>query len=228
MSSSSRQAAIALLLFVPAFSIGVTMSLLIAPGVIGNSVFTLARVWAIIFPLWWTWKHNRNSLRIPKFERQKTLVGITWGLLMFGVIIVAYWLLGKRWIDLKDIREKATEVGITSLSIYLAGCFYWCFINSFIEECIWRGFAYSQCARLTSGIAAVLLSALFFTLHHTIALYAYTQNWLVVIIGSLGVFLAGIIWSWCYRNYKSLVPSYIAHVLADIAIAIIGWDLLFN
>ncbi|WP_036479363.1 CPBP family intramembrane glutamic endopeptidase, partial [Myxosarcina sp. GI1] len=186
-SLSRRQAAIALLLFVPVFSIGVTMSLLIAPGIVGNSVFTVAKVWAVVFPLWWTWNHNRHSLGLPRFDRQKTLIGLAWGLLMFGVIICAYLLLGKQWIELTDIRNKATVVGITSLSIYLAGCFYWCFINSFIEECIWRGFVYPQCEKLSSGIAAVALSAVFFTLHHIIALYAYTQNWLVVFIGSLGV-----------------------------------------
>lgn len=228
-SPSRQQAAIALLLFVPAFSIGVTMSLLIAPGIVGNSIFTVIKVWVVVFPLWWTWQYKTNSLRLPEFDRQKIIVGIGWGLLMSGVIILAYWLFGKQWIDLRDLRQKANDVGITNLSIYLAGSFYWCFVNSFIEECIWRGFAYSQCERLVaSGTVAVFLSAVFFTLHHTIALYAYTQNWLVVVIGSLGVFLGGTIWSLCCRTYKSITPGYLSHMLADVAIAIIGWDLLFG
>ncbi|MGL5796089.1 MAG: CPBP family glutamic-type intramembrane protease [Waterburya sp.] len=49
-----------------------------------------------------------------------------------------------------------------------------------------------------------------------------------MILGSLGVFLAGIIWAWCFSRYQSLVPSYLSHILADIAIAIIGWQLLFT
>ena len=223
-----KSALIALLLFVPASSIGVTMALLIAPGVIGNRVFTLVKIWIVILPLLWTWKTNSAKLRFPRFDRQQVKVGIGLGLLMFVAIIAAYWFLGRQWIDLAGIQSKASEVGISSLNLYLAGFLYWSLINSFIEECIWRGFVYSQCAVLMNSIAAVVLSAIFFTLHHSIALYAYTHSWLVVFVGSLGVFLAGAIWSFCYRVYNSIVPSYISHVLADIAIGIVGWQLLFK
>ena len=65
------------------------------------------------------------------------------------------------------------------------------------------------------------------TTHHSIALYGYTHSWSVVWLGSLGVFLAGIVWAWCYSHYQSVIPGYISHVLADLAIAIIGYQLLF-
>jgi uncharacterized protein len=221
-------AAIALLLFVPASSIGVIMALFIAPGAIGNGVFTLVKIWIVVLPLFWTWKTNPAALRLPQFKRERVLMGIAWGLLMFVTIIAAYWLVGKEWIDLAAIRSKSEEVGITNLNVYLAGFFYWSFINSFIEECIWRGFVYSQCAVLMNSLAAVIFSALFFTLHHSIALYGYTHNWLVVGLGSLGVFLAGVIWSFCYKTSGSIAPGYISHILADVAIALVGWQLLFS
>jgi uncharacterized protein len=49
MYLSKVNALIALVLFVPAFSVGVAMSLFIAPGVIGNSVFTAVKIWGIVF-----------------------------------------------------------------------------------------------------------------------------------------------------------------------------------
>ena len=223
-----KSAVIALLLFVPASSIGVTMALLIAPGAIGNGIFTAAKIWIVILPLLWTWKTNSAVLQFPRFNRQQVKVGIGLGLLMFVAIIVAYWWLGRQWIDLAAIKSKASEVGINSLNLYLAGFFYWSFINSFIEECIWRGFVYSQCAILMNSMVAVIVSAIFFTLHHSIALYGYTHNWSVVFLGSLGVFLAGTIWSFCYRIYGSVVPGYISHILADLAIGFVGWQLLFQ
>ena len=228
-SFNSRQLAlIALFLFVPASSIGVTMSLFIAPGALGNSIFTFAKIWIVILPLFWTWKFNRHALKLPKFKKSEIIVGTLLGIAMFATILVAYWLWGKPDIEIIAIRSKAAAVGITSFQIYLAGFLYWSLINSGIEECIWRGFVYSQCAILMRDSLAIIVSAVFFTLHHTIAIYGYTHNLLVVILGSLGVLFAGAIWSWCYRKYASILPGYISHIWADIAIGIVGWDLLFR
>lgn len=224
---SKFYALISLILFVPAFSIGVAMSLFIAPGIIGNSVFTAVKVWGIAFPLLWVMKTNSTALRLPKFKWQEVKVGLGLGIIMFGAIMVAYLLIGQQVIDLPEIRAKATDVGITNPYLYLAGCFYWSFINSLVEELTWRGFVVSQCKVLVPQITAVVLAALFFTVHHSIALYGYTHNWLVVFLGSLGVFIAGLVWAWCYNHYRSIAPGYISHILADIAIAIIGYQLLF-
>ena len=224
---SKRSAAIALLLFVPAFSIGVVMSLFIAPGIFGNGIFTAMKVWGVVFPLAWTVKYNSQALHVPQFTWQKVKVGLGWGILMFGVIIYAYFLFG-RVINLTAIRTKAVEVGITSPSLYLLGCVYWSFINSFIEECTWRGFVVSRCKVLVPDAIAVTLAALFFTLHHSIALYGYTHSWSIVLLGSLGVFIAGIVWAWCYDNYRSIAPGYISHILADLAIAFVGYQILFT
>ena len=146
---------------------------------------------------------------------------------MFGAIILAYFLIGRQIIDLTAIRAKAIEVGITSPGLYLAGCVYWSFINSFIEECTWRGFVVSRCKVLVPEAIAVILAALFFTTHHSIALYGYTHSWSIVLLGSLGVFIAGIVWGWCYSYYRSIAPGYISHILADLTIALVGYQLLF-
>jgi len=224
---SKMSALIALVLFVPAFSIGVAMSLFIAPGFVGNSVFTAVKVWGIAFPLFWVMRTNSTALRLPKFKWSEIRVGLGLGIIMFGAIALAYLLIGQQVIDLPEIRAKASEVGITKPSLYLAGCVYWSFINSLVEELTWRGFVVSQLKVLVSPTVAVILAALFFTTHHSIALYGYTHNWLVVALGSLGVFIAGIVWAWCYNHYRSITPGYISHILADIAIAIIGYQLLF-
>lgn len=224
---SRKSAAIALLLFVPAFSIGVTMSLFIAPGIIGNSVFTATKIWAVVFPLAWIVKYNSQALRLPKFIWREVGVGLGWGILMFSVILSAYFLVGQQIIDLTAIRTKATEVGIINPLLYLAGCVYWSFINSLIEECTWRGFVVSRCKVLFPESIAVILAALFFTTHHSIALYGYTYNWSIVLLGSLGVFVAGIVWADTYNRYQSIAPGYISHILADLAIAIVGYQLLF-
>jgi uncharacterized protein len=228
MYSSKVKALIALVLFVPVFSVGVAMSLFIAPGVVGNSVFTAAKIWGIVFPLLWVMKTDATVLSLPKFKRQEIRLGLGLGIVMFIVIMLAYLFVGQDAINLTDIRAKATEVGITNPGVYLAGCVYWSLINSLVEELTWRGFVVTQCKILLPKTTAVILAALFFTTHHSIALYGYTHDWLVVFLGSLGVFLAGVLWAWCYSYYRSIIPGYISHILADLAIAIIGYQLLFS
>ncbi|MEM7758873.1 MAG: CPBP family intramembrane glutamic endopeptidase [Cyanobacteria bacterium P01_A01_bin.40] len=217
----------ALMLFAPAFSIGVVASLFVAPGTLGNTIFTVMKVWVVAFPLLWTLKISPQALRLPKYEPQEVRAGLGLGIIMFAVIISAYFGVGQQAIDLESIRSKAVEVGIVNPYLYLAGCVYWSLINSLIEECTWRGFAVSQCKVLVSPTNAVIIAALLFTVHHSIALYAYTHDWLIVSLGSLGVFLAGTIWAGCYSHYQSVVPGYISHILADVAIALIGYQLLF-
>ncbi|MEL6442110.1 MAG: CPBP family intramembrane glutamic endopeptidase [Cyanobacteria bacterium J06621_8] len=222
------KALVALILFAPVFSIGVIASLFIAPGGVGNTVFTMMKVWGVAFPLLWTLKNNRRALRLPRYKHREVKAGLILGLVMFAVIILAYFLVGQQVIDTASLKSKAAEVGINNPYLYIAGCCYWSFINSLIEECTWRGFTVSQCKILLQPVAAVLIAAFLFTIHHSIALYGYTQNWLIVALGSFGVFLAGAIWAWCYDHYQSVIPGYISHILADIAIALIGYQLLFG
>ena len=223
------KAALALLLLVPAPSIGVTMAVFVAPGLIGQTLFTAIKIWLIAFPIGWTWQVERQPIFPGEWFRQRGMkAGIALGLLMFVMIVGAYWLLGQWWIEPAATRVTAQQAGITSPGIFWMGAAYWTLINALIEEYIWRGFVYRQCETLISGIGAVGLSALFFTLHHTIALTIYTQDWRVVLLGSLGVFSAGAIWSGCCLKYRSLWPSYLSHMLADGAIAIVGWRILFG
>ena len=127
-------ALVALLLFVPAFSIGVLMSLFIAPGLVGNSVFTAVKIWGIAFPLFWVMKTNSKALHLPKFRWVEVKVGLALGMIMFAAIAIAYISVGQQVIDLPEIRAKASEVGITKPYLYLVGCIYWSFINSLVEE----------------------------------------------------------------------------------------------
>lgn len=227
--TNSRQgmAIVALLLLVPPASIGIAARLYI-PGAVGQFCFVLTRVWILALPLIWFFQFERGRL-IPTWPSQRELrVGTLLGLSMLGIILGAYWGIGRHWIDPMSVREKAEQIGIAHPTVFLIGAFYFTFINALIEEYIWRWFVYRQCEVLLPGIQAVGFAACCFTLHHAIALTAYTGNGLVVMLGSLGVFVAGAVWSWCYLTYRSLWSCYVSHLLADLAIALVGWHLLFG
>jgi membrane protease YdiL (CAAX protease family) len=222
-----QKAVLALLLLVPVNSISLTMFLLIAPGGLGKVAFSLCKIWMLILPAIWFFRIEKGKLRLSRPTRRETWVGLVLGIVMFAVIIGAYWLLGQQWIDTEQTQQRAIAVGITTPQIYLTGAVYFTLINSWVEEYIWRWFVGRQCEHLVSAKTAIFLSAFLFTLHHIIALAAYT-DWRTVAVGSLGVFIAGAIWSWCYTTYHSIWASYISHALADAAIAIAGWLILFG
>lgn len=182
----------------------------------------------LVLPLVWFLRVDRGQFRLSLPTSRDWLAGILLGLLMFGILLAAYWLVGRKAIDPAIVREKAGQIGLTQPIAYLASAFYFTFINALVEEYIWRWFVYQKCAVLLSGVAAVCLAALCFTLHHIIALVTYTGNGAIAALASLGVFIAGAIWSWMYLAYRSLWACYLSHLLADLAIALIGWQLLFE
>ncbi|WP_088892158.1 CPBP family intramembrane glutamic endopeptidase [Leptolyngbya ohadii] len=225
-NSPRLSAALALCLLVPAASMGTAAGLYV-PGTIGQLIFAATKVWLLAFPLIWFLQVDRGKVALSFPLWRDLLGGIALGLLMFGVIVGAYSLVGQQWIDPAIVQAKAQQVGLTEPKLYLLGAFYFTFINSLAEEYIWRWFVYQRCEVLVPGKRAIALAALCFTLHHMIALLAYTGSVGAVALGSLGVFLAGAIWSWCYLTYRSLWACYVSHLLADLAIGLIGWKLLF-
>ena len=225
--SDRQNALLALILLVPATSIGVAMSLFIAPGIVGTIVSVLGGLWLLGLPIAWSVLGDRHQLHLSLPKYQELLVGLVLGLSMFGIILGTYWFFGQHWIDAADAKSKVEQMGLSNPLIFLIVQAYFVLVNSLIEEFIWRWFVYKKCEILIPGKAAIFLSALFFTLHHIIVLAAYT-DWHGVILGSLAVFAAGAIWSWCYLTYRSLWASYISHAIADLALSIIAWQTLFS
>jgi uncharacterized protein len=222
------RAFIALLLIVPASSVGALISLFIAPGVIGQVVVVICGLWMLLFPILWTVRVDRRLLNLTRFEHKGLLTGAILGAVMFSLILGFYWFWGRSLLNPIEIRAKAQQIGLSGvIQFHMAGL-YLSFINSLVEEYVWRWFVYRKCEVLMSRRNAVWVSALFFTVHHTFILLAYTQNWQVVLVGTLGVFLAGIIWSRCYQIYRSILPSYISHVAADLALHIMAWNILWG
>lgn len=222
-----KTALLALTLLVPAASIGIIAGLYIAPGIWGQTLSVLCQLWLLVFPIAWSVFVDREKLSLSLPKRQELLAGAIWGIFMFAVIVGIYSFLGQHWIDPVVAKEKSYQLGISSANIYLIVEAYFVLVNSLIEEFTWRWFVCNKCQILIPGTKAIFLSSLFFTLHHIFVIAAYS-DWQAVLLGSLAVFAAGIVWSHSYLTYRSLWSSYISHAIADFALAIIGWQILFN
>ena len=225
---------IALFLIVPAQSLGVGAMLLVFPGVTGKMLGAVSRFWMLAFPVFWTLgiERRRPVLTLP--TSRGLFAGILTGLPMFLIILGAYALVAQN-IDLQPLRNRARETGFDQPYLFLLVFVYIVFINSFLEEYVWRWFVFRQIelfvpagtGSMAGGSFAALGSALLFTVHHVVALFAWV-NFPIVVLGSVGVFLGALVWSLLFAKYRSLWPGYLSHVLADLAILVIGFDLLFR
>ncbi|MEO0533590.1 MAG: CPBP family intramembrane glutamic endopeptidase [Cyanobacteria bacterium P01_A01_bin.123] len=147
---------------------------------------------------------------------------------MFVVIWIAYWYIGRPWMNVDAIRSTAATLRLDNRGIFLAFAVYFTVVNVLIEEYIWRWFVCRQCEVFLPGLGAVGLAAFCFTLHHIVALQGYVGNSLITVLGALGVFIAGLIWSVFYVRYRSLLVCCISHMMADLAIAIVAGQILFG
>lgn len=226
-SANRRRALLALLLLAPVPSLGVIMAMVVAPGPIGKTFFTIAKLWLLVFPAAWYLLVEKGGPSWSPPRQGGLAVGAASGVVLAGLIVLGAWLFGVQDMNLTPLRAEVREMGLNTLIPYLAGAAGWTFVNSLMEEYVYRWFIFRQCESLVKGSAAVLASAAIFTAHHLIAVSQYLDP-LFTILASAGVFAGGLVWSWLYLRYRSIWPCWVSHVLADIAVFGIGWWLLFS
>ncbi|OQA25085.1 MAG: CAAX amino terminal protease self- immunity [Verrucomicrobia bacterium ADurb.Bin345] len=225
---SRRQTIVALLLLVPAPSIGTLAAMVLFPGsVLGKGLFAVSKLWLFAFPVVWLKFVERERFGFSPAKHGGFLAGLLCGIALSLPILLGYYAFGRHLFDPAFFAGKMREIGLGTLPAYLGGAAYWILVNSVLEEYVWRWFVYRNCERLLKPLAAVCLSALFFTLHHYIALQSYFSVPLALVC-SLGVFLGGAAWSFMYMRYRSIWPGYISHAIVDLAVFGLGAALLFG
>jgi uncharacterized protein len=225
---SRNRSILALLLIVPPSSIGAIASTVLAPGTIGQGIAIGCGIWTLLLPIGWHLFVDRQPLKLRCSPHDGLLVGIIIGVMMFVAIFVSYWWIGRCWLDIPDIRARVARMGMNVPLMVLGFGTFQTLINSFIEEYVWRWFVYRHCQILWSKTRAVWMSAGFFTLHHLILLAAYCDDWRLIAVGGVAVFSAGVVWARCMKIYQSLLPSYISHLAADLALQIVSWQILLG
>lgn len=220
-------ALLALLLIGPAPTLGVWAALYLWPGALGSALWTAAKIWFVLAPaLWWLFV-QRQRWQWPRWPEQGITFGVLSGLAMAGLILGAYLLLAHERIDMSAMRAAVATAGLDTPGRYLALVAYWVCINSLVEEYAFRWFLFRQAEQLLPGWLAVLLVALIFTAHHSLALAVYVP-WQYNLLASVGVAIGGVIWSWCYLRYRSVWPGYLSHIGADIGVFGAGYLALFG
>jgi hypothetical protein len=161
---TKKTSLLALLLLVPAPSIGVLAGMIIAPDhILGKSVFFISKLWILLIPLFGWVIIGKQKLSWSKPIHGGFGVAAGLGILISVIILVMYSTAGKVLIEPRLVKEMAIRIGLANPYIYLAGAAYWILVNSVLEEYVWRWFVVKQCRIFMPPLAAIMISAICFT-----------------------------------------------------------------
>ena len=225
-SQQKNLALLGLILVGIAPTVSVVTGFAFKAGVLAIVVFIFTKVWIFGLPAFWHLRIDKNVFSRSPALNGGWAVSAGLGIVMAVVIMLAYVLLGDTLVSDEDLIEILDPFGLTTPWKLMLAILFWVFINSVLEEFVFRWFITSKIEQLVSGKwLPILLSAGVFTLHHTIAL-AFFIDPLGNFLASLGVFIGGVIFSWIYIEYRSIWVAWVAHAIADVAVFAIAWQMI--
>lgn len=164
--------------------------------------------------LWETLRFHFSSVRLA----------VWLGLILYGLILITYFLIGP-WFDFSNVaRVLDATVGVNPGNfIYIA--VYISLINSFIEELFFRGFAFLTLKKYTSRRFAIYFSSIAFALYH-VTLMAGLFEFTLYLLFLFALVIAGYILNRLDEKSSTSFPSWVFHAFANFAINTIGFILL--
>jgi membrane protease YdiL (CAAX protease family) len=127
------------------------------------------------------------------------------------------------------VRQKLVQFGVASPWRFAGLALFVSVLHSLLEEYYWRWFVFRWLPRLVPWTAAVAFSSLAFMAHHVVVLGVYLPGgwWTGVVPLSLCVAAGGAVWAWLYDRTGSIYAPWVSHLLVDVGIFLIGYDLCF-
>ena len=159
-----------------------------------------------------------------RFKLSTIRLAVWLGIILYGLIMITYFTIGSLFDFSNVARVLDATVGVNpSNFIYIA--IYISFINSFIEEFFFRGFAFLTLKKYTSRRFAIYFSSIAFALYH-VTLMAGLFEFSLYLLFLFALVIAGYILNRLDEKSSTLFPSWIFHAFANFAINTIGFILL--
>lgn len=178
--------------------------------------------WLVTLPIVWLLFVDGGKLSWSPTSKKGIVAGLVASIPVGGFLLGTYFLAKDILIDPTEAKQIIIELGLSSPAKFLIFASSMSLVNSLIEEYVWRWFVFSKFKVLFGVKPAIVLSATFFTVHHVVIMDSLGSLW-IVFLGSMGLFVGGVIWAWLYNKYNSIWPGWICHVAADTAIMWITW-----
>ena len=218
--------AILLVAFIPSASVIFGIEI-IDSELLSQIFFVSCKIWIFLVPTVWYLKVEKKSISKNLPTKEGIFFGLITGIIM-SLIIIVTWFLFNETLDIDGMVEILQSNGLDSFNLYLLGMFYWIFINSLLEEYVFRWFITIKSSELFgSDLIGIIFSAAMFTLHHAIALHLFGFIWWQTLIACFGLLSAAAIWSWLYIRFRSIWICWLSHAICDVAVFAIGYTILF-
>ena len=218
--------AILLVAFIPSASVIFGIEI-IDNELLSQIFFVSCKIWIFLVPTVWYLKVEKKSISKNLPTKEGILFGLITGIIM-SLIILVTWFLFNETLDIDGMVEILQSNGLDSFNLYLLGMFYWIFINSLLEEYVFRWFITIKSSELLgSDSIGIIFSAAMFTLHHAIALHLFGFIWWQTLIACFGLLSAAAIWSWLYIRFRSIWICWLSHAICDVVVFAIGYTILF-
>lgn len=200
-----------------------------------QAAFALGKVAQFAFPLiyvnWGVWR-GRRFVWPGSFQRAGLSVGILFGLIVAAGTLGLYFV----WLKSTPVFEAVGgrvygwlgQFNLASPAGYFIMAAFIAVPHSFLEEYYWRWFIFGGLQRRMPMSWALAISALAFMAHHVIVLSVYLEGyfWEAAVPFSLCVAGGGVAWAWLYQRTGSLLGPWLSHLIVDLALMMVGFDLL--
>jgi membrane protease YdiL (CAAX protease family) len=198
------------------------------------AVYFTGKVLQFAFPAVYAWFFHRDELRPHPPNLRGMVIAVGFGLFTVAVMFAVYFGLMRGTpvaeVAAQAILAKLREFRLaTPLTFWLFALFV-SLLHSLGEEYYFRWFIFGLLKRHLKLPAAVAISALAFMAHHIITLAVYFPGgWdfiALVVLFSIAVAVGGAVWAWIYDRAQSLYAPWVSHVLVDLGIMVVGYDLV--
>ena len=212
------------------FSISIisTIIMLLVDGVIAPAYWIKSLIKIIFFlllPLMLLTSNKEMSLKsMFKLNKKGLLNSLGLGILLYVIILIAYFIAGN-FFDFNSTINTLKSGGAVNENNFIGIAIYITFINSFLEEFFFRGFAFLNLKRFTSRKMAYIFSALLFSIYHVAMMWNWFSIWLFALI-LMFLAIGGAIFNYLCEKYDNIYMSWIVHLFANLSINSIGLILL--
>jgi membrane protease YdiL (CAAX protease family) len=199
-----------------------------------QTAYTLGKVLQFAFPLLWVWGIERKRVWPGKPTLEGLKSGVGFGLAVSLAGFVLYFGILRGTSLFRDVPEalrlKMATFGIDTPARYLAFTAFLAIVHSLLEEYYWRWFVFGKLRSFVGCWMAIALSSLAFMAYHVVLLHPIFPGkfWTLVMPISLCIAVGGCVWAWLYERTGSIYAPWISHLLIDLAIFAMGYDLIFG
>lgn len=166
---------------------------------------------------------NLQLKSVLKFKKKDIKLTVGLAVAVYVVVLAAYFVT-KNIFDFSGVTKSLeSNIGVTG-DRFIWVALYISFINSFLEEFFFRGFAFLTIRRLTRRRFAYVFSALMFTLYHIAMMGGWFSIWVYIII-MVGLFIGGLIFDYLNERNETIYSSWMVHMFANFAINTVGFIL---